>query len=303
MAVEDFYQAQWGNVRLWCSRIRTSASRAVVVLSPATGDDHFVQDHGAEPIRATCTLLFIEMPSESTGPVERLRAFKAMVAGGAEEVLIHPLDGSMLVKVDRDFAYEIDDSSNVEPVEVTFVQVRPIESVRDASAGTSVRAGSDAVAAAAEDLGTLMDVAGIDSTIATDTAAAIEAWSEADTIPTRQVLADVAATKNAIEGLIVDEGLEDDLALWDVWVGAITLLAAVRAAAIAATADSASLFFLRIAAPTSVLGLVVRVYGGADAEYYEAQVRALNDLVTVGGLLEVGTELVMPGRTAQRIGF
>lgn len=294
MAASDFFEARWGAIRLWCSRIRTAQPRAVVVHSPAIGDDHIVQDHGRDPYRATIDVLFDEMPSEARGPVERFREFREKVARGDEEVLIHPIDGSMLVKIDAGFEDSVDEHSNVEPLTVTFIKVSAIDSVREASAGSSIHAGGDAVTAAAEDLGTLMDVAGIDSPVALNAKAMVDSWSDTPDLPTRQVFADAAETDASIEAMLVDEGVEDNLELWPVYVAARLLQAACRDAVRATTADTPSLFFLKVAAPASILGLVVRIYGGSDAEYYEAQVRALNDLVTVGGLLEAGTELAMP---------
>lgn len=303
MAAADFFQASWGGIRLWCTRVKTTQARAIVVHSPATGDDHFVQDHGAEPYRATADLLFDDMPGESRGPVERFREFAVKVARGDEEVLIHPLDGSMLVKIDTGFESTIDEHSNIAEVSITFIKVSSIESVREAIAGTSLSAAGNAITSATEDLGTLMDVAGLDSTIPFDANAALARWAETDDVPTRQVLADVANIDTAIAGFIEVEQIEADLELWDVYVALLVLRAAFRSAAEAATMQFASLFFLRVEVPTSVLGLVVRTYGGADAEYYEAQVRALNDFETVGGMIAIGTHLAMPARRTTRIGF
>lgn len=293
MAASDFYESRWGRVKLWISRIMDDRSRTVVTLSPAVGSEHTRQDRGDAPHDVTAELLFAEIPSDPMKPVDRLLLFDAQVRAGEPQIFVHPLYGAYLARVEG-WQHEIDATSNIASATVTFLAESPAEQVRTADAGTSLTAGAAAVDAAAETLDAALADVDVESDVPATAKAAVEAWSESDDVPTREVLATAADMRTQIEDMIAVNGFEDDLAYWDAYIAAVELQAAFRSAALAATASTPKLFLLRIEAPTSVLALVTRVYGGTEAEDREVQVRALNDIVTVGGLIQAGTELQMP---------
>lgn len=305
MAVEDWYECRWGTMRLWLSSAQVSLKRSIVVHSPATGDDHELQDNGLDIKPMRFELLFDVMPSEPIDPATRFRQFKAKVEQGDEDILVHPADGSYIARA-GDLEATIDEDSNVVDVTCTFYPIKERPPIRDLTTGSTQAIGTSDVSAAAGELETQLDAVGIESTVpdvaraALDNWAALEAASDTSEVPIRTVLSDAAAMAVSIATLIEDEGLDDDNDLWPAFQAAIALQAAFRVAAIAATSETPGVFFLRVAAPTSVLALVTRVYGGKNAEDYERQVRALNDLTFVGGLLQTGTELAMPATASVR---
>ncbi len=292
MAVGDFYDVTWGSVRLWCSAITTENGRTQVVHELAEGDDHPVQDRGLAPRRVSCSLLFVEMPAEQSPAIDRFLAFKAQVDGGETFLFTHPIDGGYYANVEG-FSYTLDEDSNIADVSCTFIKSGAAEAPIAAGAGTASVAGEDAVAARADDFAAELDAVGISSTIGEDAVAATVAWSDADTVPTRQVIVDVAELSNRLATMIEDEGLETDIRLFGAYKASIFMGQSIRAAALAALADTPKLTAIRVAEPVSLLGLCRRVYGGAEAETRTRQVLALNDIRSPGWIAR-GTILTIP---------
>lgn len=294
MAAQDLFECRWGSVRLWVARALTDRSRTVVTISPAKGSDHVHQDRGGVPVTATCELLFDDsLVGATTTPRERALAFDAQVQAADPLVFVHPLHGAYLARV-TDWSYAIDDDSNIVEASATFIADTEAEPIRTAGAGTSISAGSNVVSAAADNLALALSAIDIESDAPAIATAAIASWEESESVPTREVLATAADVRAQLDALIIDNALEDDLALWDAYLAAVELQAAFRGAALATTASTPAVFRLIVAAPTSPLALAARVYGGTEAEIREAQIRALNDMATVGGLIQAGTELTMP---------
>jgi hypothetical protein len=304
VAAADFFEVSWGNVRLFCSTISTDNSRTQVVHELAAGDEHPVSDRGAAPRRTKCALLFDDFPGESDTPLDRFLKFKAQVDDGAEEVFTHPIDGGYFAKV-SEFTYDIDEDSNITNAMAEFIANQPIVATLQPGRGTIPSAGIDAVAARADELNAElesvdfdadMEAAGLEPTFVSAAALLPEAWSENPDITAREILVDVAAVSNQLSTLA--SLLEDDLELFAAYRATIMFGAAFRDSAISATSETPHVFILKLGSPTSLLALVARTYGGAEAEERERQVRSLNDIRTPGGLLEAGTELVMPAKAA-----
>lgn len=304
MAAEDLYEVSWGSVRLFCAEIDSDNSRTLVIHDLAAGDDHPTSDRGAGQRPVRCSLLFDEFPGETTTALDRLLLFKRQVDEQTDAsdglLFVHPIDGPYFAKV-GEFTYRIDDSSNVVDATCTFYRVGQIVAALSPGLATVPSVGLDAVAARADELNALLEdsvrpselaAVGLPTDFVTTAAALPTAWLEDGDIPTRDILADVARVTDQLN--VLTSILEDDLALFEAWQGTMLFGAAFRAAAVAATSETPSVFTMRIGTPCSVLALVTRVYGGADSEDRERQVRGLNDIRTPGGLLEVGTELVMP---------
>ncbi len=298
----DYYDITWGRIRVWCSSLNTDNSRTQVVHELSSGDDHPIQDRGLGPRPVTCALLFIEMPSEPSPPQDRLEEFAAQVNRGDVELFTHPINGSYLVHVEN-FAYDIDEDGNIENATCTFLPAGEIQDLYPAQIGVAAATGTDAVSARASALSTELDALGIESTIPAEALETTESWVESAEVSARDVIVDAARVSTAIDAMIEDEGLEDDLALWPLYQATVLLASAYRQAAIAATSETPSLFFMLISTPTSVLALVTRVYGGAEAEDRDRQVRALNDVRSPGGLIEAGAYLAMPARSSRRKAF
>jgi hypothetical protein len=288
----DLYDVSWGVSRLWCSSIRTDRSRTVVVHEVAEGDDHPTQDQGQAPRWVECELLFIEMPGERLSPMERFLTFQAQVEEGEPQLFTHPIDGQFYARVEG-FTYTIDEDENITDASARFIRSANAESPTPAGAGTTAAAGEDAVAASAAEFTNELAAVGITSTLGADAVAAQEAWGSAEEVPTRQVLVDVAALSERLATMIVDEGLEEDLSLFGAYRAAILFGDAIRAAALAALAETPKLTSIRIGSPVSLLALCRRIYGGAQAEMRQRQILALNDIRTPAWI-EAGTVLMIP---------
>lgn len=292
MAVGEFNDVTWGSVRLWCSRLSTTNGRSIVVHELAEGDDHPTQDRGLAPRRVSCDLLFIEMPSEPTAPLARFQAFKAQVDDGEQLLFSHPIDPPFYARVE-DFTYDIDEDGNFASVTCTFIKSGEAEAPRAAGAGATAAAGEDAIAARAAEFDAEIDAVGIESTLGDDAIAAQGVWAEAESVPTRQIIVDVAGLSARMSAFIEDEQLEHDLALFAVFRASILLGAAIRAAALAALAETPRLTAVLVATPISLLALCVRMYGGLEAEDRTRQVLALNDLRSPAWI-DPGTIVMMP---------
>lgn len=291
--IGPLFDTTWGRIRLWCSSFTSVGGRNQVVHELATGDEHPVEDRGQAPKRFRAELQFAHMDGQTSSPLERLMAFDAAVARGSEELLQHPIGYRLFVKVGS-WEYSFDEDSNVGTATVEFYASSPIEAVTPAGPGTSAIAGTDLVAARAEEMSDALGAVDIESTLPAEMVAAQDTWTDTDDVPTRDILVQLASFSDRLSSLA--SMLEDDLAYFEAWRSTILMGEAFRNAALAATSDTASVFVLRIVEPVSLLALCARIYGGADAEDYERKVRSLNDVRTPGGLLESNTELVMPAR-------
>lgn len=129
-----------------------------------------------------------------------------------------------------------------------------------------------------------------------DARVSIARWSQAG-VSTRDVLIDAARISANIATLIELGGLQTDLSLWPAFRAAIMLGDAVRSAAMAATADTPTVFTMRVRDRTALLPLAARLYGGAQARDRVDQILSLNDIPTPGWL-DPG-DYTMPTPSAQ----
>jgi len=284
----DFFTSTWGRLRLYCALVSTDNSRRLIVHDLTSGDDHPVQDVGMSPRTTRCSLLFDDFEGERLSPIERFRQLKAAVDSGAEAMLQHPIEGSFLARVGN-FTYDIDECSVIGNVSIEFIPTTGIEAVSPAGAGTLGVIGEAAVTQAAADLDAALAAVGIDladlgfDESPTDLGrASVETWSEGEEVPTRQVIVDTANISDRLSTMIDELGLEDDLELWDVYYSTIMFGNAMRSAAISATTETPAVFVLHVQTPVALLPLMARIYGGAEAEDRERQVRELNDVRTPG---------------------
>ena len=118
----------------------------------------------------------------------------------------------------------------------------------------------------------------------TDAAAASASWADSDDVATRKIIIDAARISESIALMIELGRFEFDLSLFPAFRSAIMLGASVREAAEAASADTPTVFALRIEEPISLLPLCARIYGGRQAQTRARQVASLNDIRTAGWL-------------------
>lgn len=293
MPAGEFYDVTWGAVRLWCERLTSDNSKTVVVHELAEGDDHPTQARGRAPgNKTTAALLFVDMPSETKSPLDRLLAFKAQADSRKQYLFTHPIDGPYYAEIEA-FTYTLDEDGNIVDASASWIRAGKAEQPLQASSGSSARAGEDAVAARAEEFDTELAAVGLDSDVGATAALAVAAWADSDEVPTRQVIVDVAGLSAGLATFIETEGLETDIRLFGAYRTSIMLGAAIRAAALAALAETPKLTAVRVGVPISLLALCVRVYGGAEAEARMRQILALNDITTPAWLPE-GLVLTIP---------
>lgn len=291
------YQITWGRFVLWCSTVSTQNSRTITVHELADGDDHPLQDRGLGVIRTRCSLVFDWMKGETVPPIQRFREFKrAAVDVGGTAIFTHPIDGRFVARV-GEFSYDLDDDGNVSNCVAEFIKDTEIAGVTPAGAGVAGVTGFGTVEAAADELEAALAGIDIESTIPADAKAAVDAWTAGDAIEsTRQILVDAARLTNDLNDLISGEELEDELEKWEAYHAAIMLSEAIRSSALAATAETSSVFVVRLVKPTSLLALCASLYGGGEAEDRARQVEALND-IRRPAWLDTGIDYLFPTKS------
>ena len=290
MADAVWYKSSFGELRLWLSRISTDRSRDLVVHSPSAGPDHVVQDRGPSVVRTRCTVLFARMAGEDLDPLEQCRRLQAIV-DDRPRIFSHPSSGSYLARIGP-FTEDIDEFGVI-TAEIEVVQVAPVEAVSPAGAGSIPATGAGAATAAADALTAELDDVGVTSSLPDDVTAAVDGWTSADTdtVNTRQVLAELGSLTSQL-GELADT-LEADLGLWAAFKATILLAEAARAAADAATSDTAQTFVVLISAPIALRALLAAIYPADEVDDRYAQAMALNDILSPAWL-EPGTELLLP---------
>lgn len=282
--IEGLFTVAWGRMTLWCAAVATSRPRNLIVHKMSGGDDHPVDDRGLNELRTRVSLLFDDFDGAPTTPLARFRELEAAHELGNEAMFTHPIKGSFLAKI-GDFSYDlVGDYGTPQNVSVEFIPVDTLDTVRPAGFGTSGAVGEGAVNTAADDLDAAFEQAGIEmedppTDLGREAAAS---WIEGESVPTRQVIVDTADISQRLGILIEEQGLEDDLALWDVYVATIMFGNATRNAAIAATSEVPAVFTLRVRHVVAILPLMAKIYGGAEAEDRARQVEELNDIRTPG---------------------
>lgn len=297
MTIDGYFAVSWGRIPLMIGNVTTDNSRSLVVHDLSSGDAHPLMDRGLRARRTRCALLFDDFGDGQTSS-NRFRQFKAAVDAGAAAIFTHPIDGSYLANV-GEFTYDIDENTVVRNATCEFVAAEEIDAVSPSGAGTNGITGEGAVTQAASDLDTALAAVDGQTDVTQAARDAQASWTDSDTVPTRQVLVDTANLSEQLSTMIEDMGLEDDLALWDVYRASIMFGNAVRAAAIAATSEVPTVFVMLIQRPIAVLVLCARTYGGAEAEDRQRQIEALNDLRTPGWL-EPGDQILMPTRSVSQ---
>jgi len=287
-----YYKSSFGGLRLWLSKITTDKSRTQVVHDPSAGDDHVVQDRGAVVLKSSCTILFDYMLGDDLEPIERLQALKALI-DDKSRILTHPTEGSFQARVGP-FQYTIDESGVIS-ADVEFTAVSDVQAVSVAGAGGIPASGDGAVQAAAAALTTELAAIAQTSTLPQDASDASDAWSSADAINPRDVLAQTGSLTAQLGTLA--SSLQDDLDTWAAYKAAVLLSDAVLASALAVTSDTAQTFSLLVGTSIALRALVASIYGADEADQRYQQAMALNDIPSPAWL-EPGSLLTLPTPTA-----
>ncbi len=292
---DEFYEAAFGTIRMWASRVSTVNSRTLVIHDPTSGDEHEVQDRGLETRITSCSLLFDDMDGETTTPRERFDAVLAMHLKGEAQIFRHPLLGSYRAMFGR-FEHVLEDARVT--VDVELVPVGEVPAIQVANAGTSAAVGEDAVKLAAELADDELLAVGLSSPVTEEARAAAESWQEPDA-GVRRVLVDVGLVSEHINTEIVRLRLSRSLALWPAHRALLVLGETFAGAARSATADVARLMVVRTGRAIALNALLADVYGAREVARRRLQALDLNDIRTPGWI-EQGTELRLPQPDVQR---
>lgn len=302
----SYFPISWGTIKLWAARVSTDNGRRTTIHELTAGDRHPVDDRGLKPRIARYELQFDDVPGEAEEPLDRFLRLKVQVDEGARLIHTHPIDGSYLARV-GEFTYDLDGEYQFPiNVQIEFVADDVIEPVTPAGAGANGIIGESSVEAAADNLaGKLSDAELVwrtpDDEPYTDVAKArASAWQDDDS-STRQVVIDSADIANAVDEMIVDLGLEVDLAKFDAYRAAILFVDAFRASAIAATSETPAVFVIRIERECALLPLCARTYGGIEAEDRARQIAELNDVASPGWLAPGQYVFPVPSRNSVRV--
>lgn len=288
----EFYKSNFGDLRLWLSRISTDKSRSQVVHELSSGDDYVVQDRGRAPLKARCTVLFDWMNGDDTEPIDRLRKLSALV-DDKPRLLSHPIEGTFLARVGP-FNYDIDEHGVI-TADVEFTRVADTIAVVPAGAGGIPAAGQGAVAQASAAFIADILAIGVESSLGTDAAAAADSWAASDNPNPREVLAQTGSLTDQL-GDQADE-IDDDLAKWQAFKSTVLLADAVRSAAEAATADTASTIIVKVSSTIALRALLASVFGADEVDAQYPRALLLNDIANPAWL-ELGSELVLPAPIA-----
>jgi hypothetical protein len=289
MADDNMYLSSFGGLRLWLSRISTDRGRSIVEHAPSAGDDYTIQDRGQNLIRARASALFEWMDGDDLSPVQRIRALLAMVDDKAR-MFSHPIEGSYLARVGP-FSYDVDASTGAITAELEFVPVADVQAVSPVGGGSIAATGAGAVSMAAEALAFELEDVGITSDVPAQASAAADSWASSDPVNPRDVLAKTGSLTSQLGDQADD--LDDDLDMWTAYKATVILSETVRAAAEAATADTAQTFVVRVGTAIALRALLQGVYSAEEADLRYQQAMALNDIVSPAWI-EPGTELQLP---------
>jgi hypothetical protein len=283
--------AQWGGIPLMIEDFDSDGGRDVVVQSPTRGNRHTLQDRGTRLLRTSTRIAFYDQPDLEPF-TDRARAFLALAAKEETQVFVHPIHGSYRAKA-TDVSHSASADARAIMVSCVFLADEEPQSVSTVGAGVSPFAGPEEVGAAAAQADAALTDQGLTSDAPASCLATVTAWSQAETLDSRQVYLEVASLTDTINADIDSFEMLTDLDRWELYKAYIGLSSAVVRAAEASTSESDRVFDLDVIAPVPLRTLCAQVYGGAAAEDRSRQVAQINRLRTPG-LVPAGTRLKMP---------
>jgi hypothetical protein len=291
--MSDLLQGSYGGQRIFFANVRRQVGRDLVPHKPSQGTGYVVQDRGDELGAIDFTLCFCPVAGEEHFRT-RYDRFLALKAQGPQ-ILVHPIQGSLRAQVGST-SEEID---GPEMIILTgqFLPVDPPVTVTAPGGGTSPIAGVEAVTLQAEDLRDELEFSdiGIGSTIPDDAIAAATSWADADAPDARDVLLEHASQASAIDALVEDNGMTDDLDLWPAFRSAMLLRDALRGAAAAATQAAEQLVEVVVQSPTPLRMFLARLCGADKVDAIIEEVGRVNDF-GAWALVPAGTRLKLNAR-------
>lgn len=296
MGDSQFYLSRWGDIRVWISELTTRAGRKQVVHDLSLGDVHPIQDRGADLVDTNATILFDTMVGEeSIAPIDRLRAFRAQI-DDKPRLFQHPIEGTYRARVEA-FEYQIRETTITATCRI--VPAGEIAPVAPSGAAGIPIGGAGGVDAAAEAAETEFAAVDVPTTIPAAARLLSAKWATATDPNPRVVLAEMGSMTSQL-GALADT-LENDIAMWSAFKATVLLADAIRDAADAATADTASTMVAKIGTTVALRAFVAGIYGAELADQRYQQVLLLNDIANPAWL-EPGTELTMPQPTPRARG-
>lgn len=287
-------QAAFGSVRLYAVDVDTDVGRALIVHTPAQGDDYVVQDRGRRLERCRLEVLFCDVPGERDDHHKRYRQFKALRDEGKAQIFVHPFHGAYRARI-GDCREAVSAENDSIRVSVEFVPAEPPkESVNPAGVAVVPLAGPEAVAVEVALTNTELTSQGLTSAAPSSAQTTVESWSEIDLDEdSRKVYVEATSTIETIDAEISRLQMATDIKRWPLYVRFVLLRDKVLAAAEAAAGPVAQVFELAVVAPTPLRALCARTYGADQADAKAREVRQMNNLRDPS-LVPAGTKLKMP---------
>lgn len=294
---QTLYQASFGGVEFDCLATSDSLSRSIVRHEYPRRDGADLQDMGAEPRVTRCRLLFWERPpldgEAATGNhLQRFAAFLDAVRAGKAQDFVHPITGTYRAMVES-FDYDATaDERDAITAECVFVEDTTAPAQFDPGRMVLVDAGAAAVRVHADQANAELAAAGIDSSAATDAAAAVDGWESAAT-SVREVNLQLASIGSQIDGLIAEYELASSIENYALWRTLQRLHYSCRRAAALFRQAQPQIVTLTLAAAQPLRVVATELYGADGAEAGYAEMMRLND-IDDPSLIAAGTSLRAP---------
>jgi len=301
------HEASFGGVRLDVLSARSTAGRALARHVYPRRNGAQLEDAGAEPRVDHCRLIFFQR-SAADNHLERLAMFHEAFVDGGAHTLVHPLLGSYQAKIST-FDLQADaEPRDVVMVDVVFEEHADEPAIFDIGAGSPALSGLEEVSASAAAMDAALDdvaaATGDDvwTSVGTRAVTAATAWEAADPEdPTtfRDINLEMVSLTNDIDREIDRLELATSVERYPIWVTMVGLRATLRKAVEALAERSPRIIEITVTAPTPLLVIAARTYGGDEAEWRCDQLRRLNDIRNPNRV-ETGTVLKAQAPSAPR---
>lgn len=261
-----------------------------VTQSPATGDQHTLQDRGRGLHRTRCKITFCDEPTGATFE-DRWLAFRLAAAAAQAQLFVHPDPNvGTYQAVVADLTAQASGEERCVRVSCIFIETTAPKPVTPVGAGTAVAAGPEAVGARAATATTELGAVGVTSSVPASCLAAVTAWSAAAEPNARAIALEASALATRIDALLASL---TEPRQWGAYRAVIVLRYAVTCAASAVTSETSRVSSFTLVAAEPLLSLCARKYGAGEAQDRARQVAKLNGLRTPS-LVPAGTTLKLP---------
>lgn len=297
------FECSYGSIRLDCQSTTDRNGRVLATYESPHKDGARQEDMGAEPRTTRCRIIFFQLAADDN-PHERFAFFKDLVHQGETQTFTHPISGSYRAKVD-DFTWSATaEERGVIYVDCTFNEDSDEPATFDIGPGSPSSAGSIDVAAASAavqvELDSINDEGLIDdpyyepleSDALDESVTLVETWELADPndLSPSSVSTDLARVTNQLQDLTDEWELATNLDRYPLMVAVSNLIYTLRLAASSFVEDVPRFFEIRVTAPTPLMLIAQRTYGGEEAEDRFYELIRLNDIDNPA-MIDAGTVL------------